>query len=70
MDRPETTFTLAYVVFALCFVFTPNEFRSAGLTVQHIFSQWLGSEDMGFVQHHVRRSALTALLHCCLPLGM
>uniref|UniRef100_A0A8C1XVM5 Transmembrane protein 129, E3 ubiquitin protein ligase n=1 Tax=Cyprinus carpio TaxID=7962 RepID=A0A8C1XVM5_CYPCA len=69
MDRPETTFTLAYVVFALCFVFTPNEFRSAGLTVQHIFSQWLGSEDMGFVQHHVRRSALTALLHCCLPLG-
>ncbi|XP_016341780.1 E3 ubiquitin-protein ligase TM129 [Sinocyclocheilus anshuiensis] len=69
MDRPDATFTLAYVVFALCFVFTPNEFRSAGFTVQHIFSQWLGSEDIGFIQHHLRRSTLTALLHCCLPLG-
>jgi len=70
MDRPDATFTLAYMVFALCFVFTPNEFRSAGLTVQHMFSEWLGSEDITFIQHHIRRTTLTVLFHCFLPLGM
>ncbi|CAM4609427.1 unnamed protein product [Leuciscus chuanchicus] len=69
MDRPDATFTLAYMVFALCFVFTPNEFRSAGLTVQHMFSEWLGSEDISFIQHHIRRTTLTVLFHCFLPLG-
>ncbi|XP_061757518.1 E3 ubiquitin-protein ligase TM129 isoform X1 [Nerophis ophidion] len=69
MESPELTFTLAYTVFSLCFVFTPNEFRSAGLTIQNLFSSWLGSEDVGFVQYHVRRSSLTLLVHSALPLG-
>ncbi|KAM9849794.1 E3 ubiquitin-protein ligase TM129 [Aulostomus maculatus] len=69
MESPEVTFTLAYTVFALCFVFTPNEFRSAGLTVQNLFSSWLGSEDVGFIQYHVRRSSITLLVHSALPLG-
>ncbi|XP_030001264.1 E3 ubiquitin-protein ligase TM129 isoform X1 [Sphaeramia orbicularis] len=69
MDSPELSFTLAYLVFALCFVFTPNEFRSAGLTVQNLFSSWLGSEDMGFIQYHVRRTTITVLVHSALPLG-
>lgn len=69
MESPELTFTLAYVVFSLCFVFTPNEFRSAGLTVQNVFSSWLGSEDAGFIQYHVRRTSVTLLLHSALPLG-
>ncbi|XP_033829966.1 E3 ubiquitin-protein ligase TM129 [Periophthalmus magnuspinnatus] len=69
METPELSFTLAYWVFCLCFVFTPNEFRSAGLTVQNMFSSWLGSEDMGFVQYHTRRSSVTLLVHSGLPLG-
>ncbi|XP_054648347.1 E3 ubiquitin-protein ligase TM129 isoform X1 [Dunckerocampus dactyliophorus] len=69
MESPELTFTLAYTVFSLCFVFTPNEFRSAGLTIQNLFSSWLGSEDVGFIQYHVRRSSVTLLVHSALPLG-
>ncbi|XP_053433777.1 E3 ubiquitin-protein ligase TM129 isoform X2 [Nycticebus coucang] len=69
MDSPEVTFTLAYLVFAVCFVFTPNEFHSAGLTVQNLLSGWLGSEDAAFVPFHLRRTAATLLCHSLLPLG-
>uniref|UniRef100_A0A3P8X373 Transmembrane protein 129, E3 ubiquitin protein ligase n=1 Tax=Cynoglossus semilaevis TaxID=244447 RepID=A0A3P8X373_CYNSE len=69
MESPELSFTLVYVVFALCFVFTPNEFRSAGLTVQNLFSSWLGSEDVAFIHYHVRRTSVTLLLHSALPIG-
>ncbi|XP_019737218.1 E3 ubiquitin-protein ligase TM129 [Hippocampus comes] len=69
MESPELTFTLAYTVCSLCFVFTPNEFRSAGLTIQNLFSSWLGSEEMDFVQYHVKRSSTTLLVHSALPLG-
>ncbi|XP_076005343.1 E3 ubiquitin-protein ligase TM129 [Genypterus blacodes] len=69
MDSPILTFTLAYAVFAVCFVFTPNEFHSAGLTIQNLFSQWLGSEDVCFIQYHIRRTSITLLIHSALPLG-
>ncbi|KAM8908264.1 E3 ubiquitin-protein ligase TM129 isoform 4-T4 [Spinachia spinachia] len=69
MESPELSFTLAYVLLSLCFVLTPNEFRSAGLTVQNLFSSWLGSEDVGFIQYHVRRTSITLLVHSALPLG-
>ncbi|XP_073430527.1 E3 ubiquitin-protein ligase TM129 [Dendrobates tinctorius] len=69
MESPAVTFTLAYVVFSVCFVFTPNEFRSAGITVQNLLSGWLGIEDMAFIQYHVRRTAATLMVHSLLPLG-
>lgn len=69
MDSPEVTFTLAYLVFTVCFVFTPNEFYSAGLTVQNLLSGWLGSEDAAFVPYHLRRTSATLLCHSLLPLG-
>lgn len=69
MDSPVLTFTLAYAVFTLCFVFTPNEFHSAGLTIQNLFSHWLGSEDVCFIQYHIRRTSITLLIHSALPLG-
>lgn len=69
MDSPEVTFTLAYLVFAVCFVFTPTEFHSAGLTVQNLLSGWLGSEDAAFVPYHLRRTVATLLCHSLLPLG-
>uniref|UniRef100_A0A3P9CLV0 Transmembrane protein 129, E3 ubiquitin protein ligase n=1 Tax=Maylandia zebra TaxID=106582 RepID=A0A3P9CLV0_9CICH len=69
MESPELSFTLAYVVLSFCFVFTPNEFRSAGLTIQNLFSSWLGSEDVGFIQYHIRRTSITIVVHSALPLG-
>ncbi|XP_074064809.1 E3 ubiquitin-protein ligase TM129-like [Macrotis lagotis] len=69
MDSPEVTFTLAYIVFSVCFVFMPNEFHSAGLTVQNLLSGWLGIEDVAFVQYHLRRTTVTMLVHSLLPLG-
>ncbi|CAJ0956116.1 unnamed protein product [Ranitomeya imitator] len=69
MDSPAVTFTLAYVVFAVCFVFTPNEFHSAGITVQNLLSGWLGIEDTAFIQYHVRRTTATMMVHSLLPLG-
>uniref|UniRef100_A0A8B9UZ53 Transmembrane protein 129, E3 ubiquitin ligase n=1 Tax=Anas zonorhyncha TaxID=75864 RepID=A0A8B9UZ53_9AVES len=69
MESPAVTFTLAYVVFAVCFVFPPDEVRSAGLTVQGLLASWLGSEDAAFVQYHLRRSTGTLLAHSLLPLG-
>ncbi|RMC14429.1 hypothetical protein DUI87_09525 [Hirundo rustica rustica] len=68
MESPAVTFTLAYLVFAVCFVFPPDEVRSAGLTVQSLLSAWLGSEDAAFVQYHLRRSTGTLLAHSLLPL--
>ncbi|XP_048826240.1 E3 ubiquitin-protein ligase TM129 [Brienomyrus brachyistius] len=69
MEPPDVTFTVAYVVFVFCFVFTPNEFRSAGVTVQNIFSGWLGSEDINFIEYHIKRTSVTLLVHSVLPLG-
>ncbi|XP_010575734.1 PREDICTED: E3 ubiquitin-protein ligase TM129 isoform X4 [Haliaeetus leucocephalus] len=69
MESPAVTFTLAYLVFAVCFVFPPDEVRSAGLTVQSLLAAWLGSEDAAFVQYHLRRSTGTLLAHSLLPLG-
>ncbi|KAF7227903.1 transcript variant X3 [Nothobranchius furzeri] len=69
MTSPELSFTLAYVTFAICIIFTPDEFRSAGLTVQNVFSSWLGSEDVDFLRYHLRRISVTILVQSALPLG-
>lgn len=70
METPAAaTFTLAYLVLAVCFVFPPSEFHLAGLTVQNLLGGWLGSEDAAFVQYHLRRGAGTLLAHAALPLG-
>ncbi|XP_043918240.1 E3 ubiquitin-protein ligase TM129 isoform X2 [Protopterus annectens] len=69
MERPEVTFTLAYLVFVVCFVLTPSEFHSAGITVQNLLSEWLGSEDVDFVHFHLKRTTATLWVHSLLPLG-
>ncbi|XP_078270705.1 E3 ubiquitin-protein ligase TM129 isoform X2 [Rhinoraja longicauda] len=69
MNNPEAVFTLLYVVLSFCFVFTPTEFRSAGLTVQDLLAEQLGSEQLAFVHYHIRRTAATLVAHSLLPLG-
>ena len=69
MASEELIFTLAYVVVTICFVHPPTEFVSAGLTVQNLLSSFLGSEDINFVYHHIKRTTATVVIHSLLPLG-
>ena len=62
-------FTIFYIVVSLCVVYPPNEFVSAGFTVECLLSPWLGSENDGFIQYHMRRIVATILCHSLLPLG-
>ena len=69
MASEELIFTLAYVLATACFVHPPTEFVSAGLTVQNLLSSFLGSEDLNFVHHHIKRTTATVIIHSLLPLG-
>ena len=62
-------YSLIYGFFCLCVIAPPTEFVSAGLTIQHIFSSFLGSEDMTFIEYHIKRTTVTAFMHSLLPLG-
>lgn len=66
---PAIAFSFFYWLVAFCFVVSPTEFQSAGFTIQSLFSSWLGSEMMNFVQYHIRRTATTVIFHASLPLG-
>jgi hypothetical protein len=62
-------FSLGYVLIAVCLVLPPTEFVSAGLTVQNLLSSHLGSEQINFIHHHIKRTSATALFHSIIPLG-
>eukprot|EP00127_Corallochytrium_limacisporum_P007423 Clim_evm26s251 gene=Clim_evmTU26s251 len=60
---------LAYVTVALCFVFPPEAFVRAGLTVEGILGSYLGSISRNYVEYHLRRSAATIGMHATLAFG-
>lgn len=41
----------------------------AGFTIENLFSSYLGSESLLFVQYHINRSCLVMLVHSVLPLA-
>lgn len=57
------------MVLTLCVIFPPPEFKSAGLTLEAIFQNWLGNEHELFVQYHVRRTTMNLFLHSMVPFG-
>ena len=61
--------SLSYIIVSLCFVYPSNEFVQAGFTIQNIFSNFLGSEHLNFTFYHIKRTAVTSLVHAFLPLG-
>lgn len=61
--------TLFYLLFALCIVYPPTEFVSAGFTISQLFEKFLGSEENNFIKYHMRRITITVLIHASLPLG-
>ncbi|XP_022117905.1 E3 ubiquitin-protein ligase TM129 [Pieris rapae] len=65
----DVLISLFYVLFALCIVFPPTEFVSAGFTIPQLFGSYLGSEENNFVKYHMRRIPITLLIHSFLPLG-
>ena len=65
----EIYFSFLYFVAVLCFVLPPKEFAAAGLTIQNIFSSYLGSEDVDFIGYQVKRTTVTAAVHSVFPLG-
>lgn len=69
MAEFESEFVYHCLFFILSFgiVYPPTEFVSLGLTINHIFSSLLGSEEIEFVQYHLRRTCLTVLVHAFLP---
>lgn len=72
VEAPATiVFTLFYVVFSLGFAYQSKEFVGAGLSPENIlsFRDWIGSEELRFVDYHIRRTAGTLLLNSFLPLG-
>lgn len=73
MDNPELTaymfYTLLYAFFSVCVVAPPSELVSAGLTVQNLFSSYLGSQELHFVLYHMRRTSVTLIVHSLIPLG-
>lgn len=70
MTPEEFIFIIFYFMFCACIVAPPSEFVYAGLTVQNIFGNLLGSEQFDFVGYHTRRTTATLLTHSLLPLGM
>ena len=70
MASVQLVYTVAYVLISICLIAPPTEFVSAGLTVQNVMSNFLGSEDMNFIYYHIRRTAATVLFHSILPLGL
>ena len=69
MASEELYYTIGYLLISLCLVLPPTEFVSAGLTVQNMVGGFLGSEQMNFIYHHIKRTAATALFHSFIPLG-
>ncbi|KAK3095449.1 hypothetical protein FSP39_014806 [Pinctada imbricata] len=62
-------YTIGYLFFALCLIAPPTEFVSAGLTIQNVMSNYLGSEEFNFIYYHIKRSTITLLVHSLFPLG-
>ncbi|XP_065916833.1 E3 ubiquitin-protein ligase TM129-like isoform X2 [Dysidea avara] len=63
-------YTLLFIGAALMEVMgmIPQEMKSAGITIEALFSKYFGDEDMHFIYYHIRRTTLITILHCCIPL--
>lgn len=65
----DILFSLFYVFFSVCLMAPPTEFVAAGVTIQNLLSDYLGSEDMHFIYYHIKRTTVTAVIHSVFPLG-
>ncbi|KAJ8967946.1 hypothetical protein NQ314_002562 [Rhamnusium bicolor] len=66
---PEVVFTVLYFLLSVCILYPPTEFLTAGLTIQELFSNFLGAEQESFTTYHIRKSCLNLFVYSLLPLG-
>jgi len=64
---PVTVYSVIYSLCAFIIVFPSHEVRSAGLTIENLFSGYLGDQNLTFVLYQLRRVALTKCIHSALP---
>ncbi|KAG0710686.1 Transmembrane protein 129 [Chionoecetes opilio] len=61
--------SVVYWLLALIVLFPPCEVAAAGLTIEALLGHWLGSESITLVQYHMRRTAVTLIIHTLLLPG-
>ena len=64
---PVTVYSLIFSLCAFIVVFPPHEVKAAGLTIENLFSNYLGDPNLAFVLYQLRRIALTKCIHAALP---
>uniref|UniRef100_A0AC34RQR8 Transmembrane protein 129 n=2 Tax=Panagrolaimus sp. JU765 TaxID=591449 RepID=A0AC34RQR8_9BILA len=57
-----------FVLLSFVVIFPPFEARQSGLVIPHVFHFIVKEERFDFIQHHLRRSCLTILIHALLPM--
>lgn len=62
-------YPILYILLCCCTIYPPAEFVSAGFTIPVLFSSYLGVEEDGFINYHIKRSYLTLLVYSLLPFG-
>lgn len=67
MEQSAILFSIFYWLCSFLFVVGPAEFKSAGITIENFFSGYLGSEDVDFINFHIKRTAVTLVYHSLLP---
>lgn len=68
MSDGEICFNLFSIILLICILYPTKEFVTTGLTIEYLFRNLFGSEDIEFVQYHINRTYYTILLHSFLPL--
>lgn len=61
-DSLDVLYTLLFGLFIFCIMAPTTEFISAGVTLENMFHKLLGSENLFFVQYHLRRTALVRII--------
>lgn len=68
MSEEEIGFNILYLLLLFGVIYPPYEFVSAGFTIENLFSEYLGSESILFVNYHINRSCLMMLIHSVIPI--
>lgn len=67
MSSYDLVFTIVYCLISFCIIAPPEEFVSAGLTIQNILDRFLGSEQINFIEYHMKRISVTIICHSSVP---
>lgn len=67
MNDSEVIYNLLFALITYCIIYPPLEFVEIGLTVNQLFKNLLGNEDIEFIRYNQRRCCLTLIVHCFIP---